>query len=179
MKNITWLVLSATMLMAGCTKEAIAPEDSANRNASTDQNSANFFKRTRTVQTSDYNQIFSIPCANNGEGEEVSIVGKSELITETIQLGPVLTIITIFKIKNASGLGAVSEKLYTAKGGYITSQITSSKDSRYNYSYDEKVAVTIPGTSIGLIYKLIASQITGPTGNIIKEYKVQENSECN
>jgi hypothetical protein len=179
MKKITWLVLSAAMLFAACTKEAIAPETSETRNSSTDPNSANFFKRTRTVQTSDYNQIFSIPCSNDGAGEEVSIVGTSELITETIQLGPVLTTITVFKIKNASGSGAATEKKYVAKGGYVTTQITSSKDSRYNYSYDEKVSVTIDGTSNGLVYKLIASQITGPKGNVIKEYKVQESSECN
>jgi hypothetical protein len=179
MRNITWLVLSAAMLLAGCTKEAIAPETTETKNGNTDPNSANFFKRTRTVQTADYNQIFAIPCTNNGEGEEVSIVGTSELITETIQLGPVLTTITVFKIKNASGLGAASEKQYVAKGGYVTTQITSSKDKRYNYSYDEKVAVTLAGTSNGLVYKLNASQITGPKGNVIKEYKVQETSECN
>lgn len=179
MKNITWLVLFTAILLGGCTKEAITSDETAARNSTPDKNNAGFFKRTRTVQTSDYNEVFTIPCTNDGMGEDVSIIGKSELVTETIQMGPIRTVITLFKLKNASGTGAATEKLYNANCTIITTQVTSSKDSRYSYDYDEKLTVLLAGTTNGLARRMIVSQSVGSKGNVIKPYKVQETNDCN
>jgi hypothetical protein len=84
-----------------------------------------------------------------------------------------------FEIIGGKGVGAATGKMYTAVGGSITTIVTSTKDSRYNYSYDEKVTVGAPGPNSSLFYRLIASQANGPKGNVLKPYKVDEFTDCN
>jgi len=179
MKNFLLFFLVAGTLLGSCTKQAIVDQDGSNPIELLDKRVSKLAKKTITVKVADYNQIFTIPCVNNGEGEQVSIVGTSELRTETTLSGFLTSTTMVFKIIQATGTGSVTGNLYTATGGFTTTILSSSKDSRYSYQYDEQVIVASPGSNNDLIYKLTASQNTGPKGEVIKEYKVVETNDCN
>lgn len=162
----------AVFVLTGCTKQAIVDPE-------LDDLDATRAKRTRTVQRSYYNEVYSIPCANNNKGEQVSLIGSSELITETVQLGAITTLSMSFTIKNARGKGSETNANYIGGGGFTATIISSSKDLRYSFKYDEKVALRAPGKNNNYVYKLSASQLTGARGNVIKEYTVKESTDCN
>jgi len=179
MKNYL-LALFAISLMWGCSKEAMLTQDgTASNDGMPGKKVETQSKKTKSVRTSDFNQIFTIPCSNNGEGEEVSVVGTSELTTETTISGTIVTTVMEFEILNGKGVGAATGNMYSAVGGSTTTIITSTKDSRYNYNYDEKITVSAPGSNNSLFYRLTASQANGPKGNVLKAYKVDEFTDCN
>jgi hypothetical protein len=177
-KNLLILFLVGPLLW-GCSKQAIVEEGSEAQGVLAGRKVPNLAKKTVTVQRADYNQIFTIPCANNGNGEQVSIVGTSELTIETSLSGYITTTTMEFEILNAKGTGSITGTTYTAVGGYTAITISSSRDSRYNYSFNEQVNVTAPGSNNDLIYKLTATQSTGPKGNVTKDYDVVETNDCN
>jgi hypothetical protein len=172
MKTLILTFLIAGTLFSGCTKQAIVDPEKEHLDASQ-------AKRTRTVQRAYYNEVFTIPCANNNQGEQVSLIGTSELITETLKLGAITTVTMTFQIKNAKGKGSETNANYTGGGGFTSTIISSSRDLRYSFTYDEKIAIRAPGKNNNYVYKLSASQLTGARGNVIKEYKVKESTDCN
>jgi len=179
MKNLLLLFLVAGTLLGGCSKQAIVDQDGSDPASLLAKRVSKLAKKNVTVQRADYNQIFTIPCANNGEGEQVSIIGTSELTTETTVSGFITTTTMEFEILNATGTGSITGTAYTAVGGYTAITISSSKDSRYNYSFNEQITVSAPGSNNDLIYKLLATQSTGPKGNVTKDYDVVETNDCN
>jgi hypothetical protein len=176
MKYRWFILFLAATFFFGCTKESFVESEEDWRDDLTA--SLAKAKRTTTIQKSAYNEVFTIPCANNNRGEQVSLVGTSELMTQTLTFGAITSVTMTYNIKNAKGVGSDTKSDYRGGGGFSATFITSSKDLRYSFTYEESITIRAPGKGNNYLYKLSASQLIGPRGNVIKEYKVKQSTDC-
>lgn len=121
MKNANFFVVAFTMVMSltllSCAKKAVefsaSPSIEKSVNAASSE-SANVFN---SQQTWEVDRVMLVPCANNGEGEDVLLYGYVHFTDHFSVNGNRFTLVSQANYNEVSGVGLFTGDRYVANGG--------------------------------------------------------------
>ena len=146
------LVLVAILLLFSCRKTPADLPGQSNPVATT-LNQSTAAQAQGSVETVPYERIVFVPCANNGIGEEVQLIGTAINVDRIIYNNHGFTLTYHTNPKGVTGIGLSTGDKYAASGGTQETITGAFENNQFTGGYIEQLRIVGQGSTFIVSYR--------------------------